>query len=386
MRTSFDVIVIGGGIVGLCAAIAMSHRNHAVALIDAGAMIADTDAIDSRVYAINHASQALLQGLGAWERLAVDRISPYQQMHVWDAVNGAHIDFEARNVAMGHLGHIIEESIIKQALLQCVHQENITLIPHCKITELQLRPDEISISDGKTIWLGKLLMVADGANSAMRELLKVPLIHWPYHQQAIVTSLQTEKSHQRTAYQVFNRDGPLAFLPLVDSHQCSIVWSTTALNAKSLMILSDEAFGEAITSAFSAKLGKCQVIGRRHQFPLHMRHVKQYSGARWLLMGDAAHTIHPLAGLGLNLGLADLAAWLGMIDTKKQSLGSRATLGAYQRMRKFEVWQMIALMEGLKAIFANPFLPVVALRGIGIQACNHLLPLKRLFVEQAGGC
>ena len=379
MSHSFDVIVVGGGIVGLSAAIAMSQRHFSVALIDAGALTVDSPSgIDSRVYAINHASQALLQSLGAWDYLASARVAPYQHMHVWDAVSGAQIDFDARMVGMGHLGNMIEESVIKQALLTCVAQHPITIVPKCRITEVLSMPDAIRISDGTTTWQGKLLIVADGASSAMRELLGVPITTWPYHQQAIVTTLQTEKSHQQTAYQVFNPDGPLAFLPLSDPHQCSIVWSTTALRAKALMSLSDEAFSEAITAAFAAKLGASKVIGSRHQFPLHMRHAKRYSGPHWLLMGDAAHTIHPLAGLGLNVGLADLAAWLILMDTKKHPLGSTTTLGAYQRQRKYEVWQMIALMEGLKAFFANPLQPVVALRGMGIRACNDFLPLKRL--------
>lgn len=386
MSPSFDVIVIGGGIVGLSAAIAMRQRDYSVALIDAGEMMVDTLRLDSRVYAINHASQALLQTLGAWDELDVARVSPYQQMHVWDALSGASIDFDARMVGMASLGSMIEESIIKQALLTCVAQHNITLMPKCRIMAVQSLPDAITITDGHTTWQGQLLMIADGASSAMRDLLGLSMTSWPYHQQAIVTSIQTEKSHHQTAYQVFNPDGPLAFLPLSDPYQSSIVWSTTTRRAQALMDLSDEAFAVAITAAFATKLGSCKVAGsRRHQFPLHMRHTQEYSGPHWLLLGDAAHTIHPLAGLGLNVGLADLAAWLKLLDSNKRALGSIATLKAYQRMRKFEVWQVIALMEGLKTIFANPLPPITALRGLGIRACDHFLPLKRFLVGQAGG-
>ena len=151
------------------------------------------------------------------------------------------------------------------------------------------------------------------------------------------------------------------------------------------MTLSDESFSEALTDAFTAKLGACEVLGKRHQFPLTMRHTKQYSSSNWLLMGDAAHTIHPLAGLGLNVGLADLSSWLTHLDTNPQHAWSNKTLGAYQRERKHAVWQTIALMGGLKTLFANPLPPLTVLRGLGLRACNHLSPLKRLFIEHAAG-
>jgi 2-octaprenylphenol hydroxylase len=149
------------------------------------------------------------------------------------------------------------------------------------------------------------------------------------------------------------------------------------------MDLPEDVFAEQLTSAFAAKLGACSAADKRYQFPLRMRHAKCYSGPHWLLMGDAAHTIHPLAGLGLNVGLADLETWLALTDKNKGQISSTKMLGAYQRERKHEVWQMIALMEGLKAIFANPLSPVAALRGLGLRACNNLLPLKRLFIGQA---
>ena len=385
MNQSYDVVVIGGGIVGLSAAIAMCQRDYSVALIDAGDMTTDTSVSDSRVYAINHASQSLLKTLGAWELLDDARISPYLHMHVWDAANGVPIDFDARMVGSDRLGTIIEESIIKQALLQQASMHNIVIFPRCRVSTVHSIADSLSISDGSTTWGAKLLIVADGANSATRQLLDVPITSWPYHQQAIVTLIGTEKPHQRTAYQVFNADGPLAFLPLADPHQCSIVWSTTPTRAQTLMDLNDVHFAQQLKEAFAAKLGDCTVLDGRHQFPLHMRHAKRYSGPRWLLMGDAAHTIHPLAGLGLNVGLADLTEWLSDLGAEKAQAWSNKKLGAYQRQRKYEVWQMIALMGGLKSIFANPFPPVAALRGLGLRACDKLLPIKRLLIEQAAG-
>ena len=385
MNAQYDVIIAGGGVIGLSAAIAMRQRGFSVAIVDAGTLTVDTRVTDTRVYAINQASQRLLNSLEFWQGVDKSRVSPYSHMHVWDGANGAHIDFDARMIGSNQLGVIIEESIIKQAALKQAQSIGVEFFPDCRINRLQLIDDRVHLRAESAEWQAKLLIVADGAVSTTRQLLGVSITSWPYHQHAIVATVRTEKPHENTAWQVFNPDGPLAFLPLVDSHQCSIVWSTSTKHAQHLMTLSDESFSEALTDAFTAKLGACEVLGKRHQFPLTMRHTKQYSSSNWLLMGDAAHTIHPLAGLGLNVGLADLSSWLTHLDTNPQHAWSNKTLGAYQRERKHAVWQTIALMGGLKTLFANPLPPLTVLRGLGLRACNHLSPLKRLFIEHAAG-
>lgn len=385
MSQQFDVVVIGGGVVGLTAALAMVQRGFSAAVIDTGAMTANLTVPDPRVYAINQASQELLQKLGVWRQFDKNRISPYQHMYVWDAVNGAHIEFDARMIAAENLGTIIEESVLKQALLQALSLQKIglTLCANNTVTAVEFSADWIRVNNDKNSWQAQLLMIADGGNSPCRQLLKVPLTTWSYHQDALVALITTEKAHQQTAYQVFNTDGPLAFLPLVDEKQCSIVWSTTPARAKQLMALSNKDFNKELMNAFAGTLGKVSVQGKRYQFPLTMRHAKQYSGSRWLLLGDAAHTIHPLAGLGLNVGLADVATWLNCLDNC--NVASRKALGAYQRQRKHAVWQIIAMMEGLKTLFTNPLPPVIALRGLGLRLCNGFSPLKQMFIEQATG-
>ena len=387
MRVSqrWDVVVVGGGVVGLSAAIAMRARNFSVALLDARVLTVDNTTPDRRVYALNEASQRLFEDLNVWAHLDKTRVSPYQHMHVWDAANGAHLDFDARMVGTDKLGSIIEESVMKEALLTHARALGVVFSPHCKVIAVHAMDDHMRIHSESDSWTANLLMVADGPMSPTRALLGVSTTEWPYHQHAIVATINTERAHQHTAYQVFNPNGPLAFLPLVDPHQCSIVWTTTPTHASEMMSLSNEAFSKALTAAFSNKLGTCSVQGARHVFPLNMRHTKQDSGSNWLLMGDAAHTIHPLAGLGLNVGLADLTAWLAGLDATKTGTWSRQTLSAYQRQRKHAVWQIIGLMSGLKTIFANPLPPIVALRGLGLRVCNGLSPLRRLFIEYAMG-
>ncbi|MCW8408991.1 UbiH/UbiF/VisC/COQ6 family ubiquinone biosynthesis hydroxylase [Legionella sp. PATHC035] len=386
MSLQFNVLVIGGGIVGLTAALAMAQRGFTVAVIDAGSLKVKNSPSDTRVYAINHASQALLQQLNAWQYLESARVSPYRRMYVWDAESKAHIDFDSRQVGAPNLGNIIEESVLKHALLQQVAtQSSIHLFPECRVEEVFCEETGVRICSKQQTWEGQLLMVADGAHSPVRHQLKVPLNSWSYDQHALVATVSVEQAHQHTAYQVFRADGPLAFLPLADAHQCSIVWSTKPAHAKQLMNLSEPEFNASLTEAFARKLGQVEVISTRHQFPLQMRHVKHYVGNRWLLLGDAAHTIHPLAGLGLNLGLADVHSWIDCLNAAHGALVSKKALGAYQRERKNAVWQTILLMEGFKRLFSNSFMPLVTLRGLGLNVCNGLSPIKRLFIQHAQG-
>lgn len=386
MSLQFDVLIAGGGVVGLTAACAMAKRGFTVAVVDAGNLQADTTAPDLRVYAINKSSQNLFSELGVWQRMDRARISPYSQMHVWDALSGAHLDFDSRAIVAPDLGAIIEESVLKQALLeQIATMPTICLVPQRPVDDVRLLEHRIRICSQDEYWDGQLLMVADGAHSPVRQKLQVQLTSWSYKQQALVAMVSTENAHHATAYQVFHPDGPLAFLPLANPHQCSIVWSTLPERAQELMALEETDFNNELGKAFAHKLGKTHLISARHQFPLHMRHVQSYVGKRWLILGDAAHTIHPLAGLGLNVGLADVTSWLNILDKSNGTLVANKLLGAYQRERKNAVWQMIMLMEGLKRLFGQSFAPVVTLRGLGLRACNEFGPIKKLLIQHAAG-
>lgn len=387
MNQQFEVLITGGGVVGLSAALAMAQCGYRVALIDAGNLEpSNTVTSDIRVYAINKASQNLLTQLGVWQHLDSSRLSPYRHMSVWDGLNGAAIDFDSRQVAAAHLGHIIEETVLKNALLaQIKHHQLISLFPQSTLREVQYNESQIQVSNESHSWQGQLLIIAEGARSPTRDKLGVKLTNWSYQQQAIVATVQTEQKHLHTAYQVFHPNGPLALLPLVDQNQCSIVWSIDTQDAESLMKLDEEEFNQALTKAFTNKLGKIKLISTRHQFPLAMRHAQNYVGKQWLLLGDAAHTIHPLAGLGLNIGLADVALCYRHLKENKKALTSAKVLAAYQRERKAAVWETILLMEGFKRLFSFSSQPVSALRGLGLTLCNQLTPLKRLFIQHAAG-
>lgn len=384
MTDTRDVLIAGGGIVGLTAAIAMQQRGYSVALLDSGSLTVETDI--SRVYAVNEASRLLFQQIGVFKLMDKSRLSPYQQMQVWDAKSGASIHFHARLMACMQLGFILEESLIRKALLEKISTlDNILLLPHSPVERVHEHIDSIQVDSGDRQWFGKLLLVTDGAQSPTRQLLQVPLTSWSYHQAALVATVQTALPHQQTAFQVFHPDGPLALLPLADDRQCSIVWTTSPEKAVALRNLPEAAFDEAIMQAFGDSLGEIKLASPRYHFPLTMRHAQQYAGKHWILLGDAAHTIHPLAGLGLNVGLADIRDWLSCLKTHQTLPPSAKIMGMYQRKRKYDTWQVIALMEGLKRLFSTTLKPAIFLRGLGLRACDTLAPLKRFLVSQAMG-
>jgi 2-polyprenylphenol 6-hydroxylase len=386
MQTESDILIVGCGVVGLCAALSMQKRGFSVTLLDAGQVTTNKAVEISRVYAINQASVDLFKKLDIWNYIDKSRSSPYSRMHVWDSVNTAHIDFDSRIINSDKLGFMLEESVIKEALLKEISKVDINLIPECQVCEVVENTDNICVVDQKDIKRhAKLLIVADGARSTLREMLGVKVTTWPYYQQAIVANVTTENPHKKTAYQVFQPNGPLAFLPMAEKNQSSIVWSTSPEHAKRLMELSTEEFEVELTNAFEDKLGHVRVFSKRHKFPLHMRHVNTYTGARWLLMGDAAHTIHPLAGLGLNVGLADLATWIDELENNNCKLTSPRTLKSYQRKRKHALWTVIALMQGLHVLFTNKLSAVIKIRGFGLNLFNKLMPIKKIIIEHASG-
>ncbi|MDX2346162.1 MAG: FAD-dependent monooxygenase [Legionella sp.] len=382
-----DVLVIGGGVVGLASAVAMRMRGFSVTVLDAG--ILEITAIakkNTRVYAINSASQALFTKLGVWELFPKTAFSPYQGMHIWDALNHAEIAFEARDLACAELGFIFEESVLRAALIERAEALGVQLISHAKVLDcIEITGGMRVCTEDKRTWDAELCMIADGAQSKMRDLLNIAMTTWSYHHDALVATVKTEKPHQHIAYQVFHSDGPLAFLPLKDPHHCSIVWSHPPARIKALMALDTCNFEAELTKTFASKLGDVQLCSTRVSFPLRMRHVEQYSGASWMLLGDAAHTIHPLAGLGLNVGLADLNAWLALLDKQKNAKCSARMLGAYQRERKHAVWRVILLMQGIKSVFGVSVVPVHLIRGMGMRILNQARPFKRALMAYAAG-
>lgn len=389
---NFHIIVAGSGINGLSAALAMAKLGHRVALLDPFD-IQPAKTPMGRVYALNAASMGLFEELGV--TIPPEDAPAYQHMKIWVANRDIKLEFDADLSGSTELGWMVGHETLHHALLKAVQASpHIECFPNSPLWRLEETADLIHYRmdadhalysqrlDFRQSISAQLLMIADSAQSPLLKALQVPVTQWSYHQDALITLVETEDPHQQTAYQVFLPTGPLAFLPLADPHHCAIVWSST--EASQLQAMDDAEFNQALTQAFESRLGHCKRLGPCTRFPLQMRHVQQYSGARWLVLGDAAHTLHPLAGQGLNMGLADLNCWLRYFSTDGFKRLGRA-LKAYQRERKTQVWQMVLLLESLHQLNTNPTSALACLRDAGFQLCNDLTSLKRFLIEQARG-
>jgi 2-octaprenylphenol hydroxylase len=387
---TFDVAIVGGGMVGLATAIGLAEANLTVVVIDAGSTQAPSGEPKLRVSAINKASQQLLTNLGAWQYLDHSRVSPYQKMQVWDKDGMGKIEFDAHSISENHLGAIIENDAISFALAKRVSElSNITYIEQQKLQRIAFGEREawLTLENGDNI-SAALVIGADGANSWVRQQCQIPLTFWDYGHHAIVATVRTELSHDATARQAFLPDGPLAMLPLYDDNLCSIVWSTSPQHAEQLLAADDKTFGKALTAALDSRLGVCEVVSERHAFPLRMRYARHFARHRLVLAGDAAHTIHPLAGQGVNLGFLDAASIIQTVaelHEQGKDIGDYRHLRALERWRKADAMEMIATMEGFKRLFAgrNPLKKVI--RDIGLSLVDNVAGLKTVFIRQAMG-
>ncbi|TMO43265.1 FAD-dependent oxidoreductase [Pseudoalteromonas ruthenica] len=384
------VAIVGGGCVGLSTALALSLKGISVVVIDAkGSSEPLSEEFGLRVSAINHASEALFRELGVWQGIAAQRMTPYTQMDVRDKDSFAHIHFASEEYDVSHLGHIIENDVIHRALVEKLErQDNVTLLFNTAYKDIHQGDNNvlITLTDGTPV-MSELLIAADGANSGVRQRFNLPITFKDYGHHALVATVKTAQPHDNCARQVFLSDGPLAFLPLADPHYHSIVWSCSPQQAATYQNMSEQEFNKALFAAFDGQCGLCTVQSARAVFPLTMRYARQWVKERIVLVGDAAHTIHPLAGLGMNLGLQDAARLSALIsDALTDSMAATArALRTYERERKLDAQKHIATMAALKGLFAgdNPVKKIV--RGLGLSAVNEIAPLKQAFAEQALG-
>ncbi|GGP36513.1 FAD-dependent 2-octaprenylphenol hydroxylase [Shewanella algicola] len=387
---TYDVAIVGGGMVGLATAIGLANADLNVVVIDAGTTQAVSGEPKLRVSAINKASQQLLENLGAWQYLDDSRITPYQKMSVWDKDGLGKIEFDAHSISETYLGSIIENDAISHALAKRANEiTNLTHIEEQRLERVAFGEREawLTLANGDNV-SAAVVVAADGANSWVRQQCSIPLTFWDYGHHAIVATVRTELAHDATARQAFLPGGPLAMLPLYEDNLCSIVWSVSPEQAEHLQALDDIEFGKALTAALDGRLGVCSVESERQSFPLRMRYARHFARHRLVLAGDAAHTIHPLAGQGVNLGFLDAAS---IVDTftdlhqQGKDLGEYSHLRALERWRKADAMEMIATMEGFKRLFAGSNPLKKAIRDIGLTLVDNVAGLKTVFIRQAMG-
>ncbi|MBM3104965.1 2-octaprenyl-3-methyl-6-methoxy-1,4-benzoquinol hydroxylase [Pseudomonas sp. V1] len=391
-----DLLIVGAGMVGSALALALQHSGLEILLLDGSPLSVkpfdEQSAFEPRVSALSMASQRILERLGAWQGIEERRLSPYSDMRVWDGSGTGQIHFSAASVHAEVLGHIVENRVVQEGLLQRLHDSEIGLLANARLEQMRRSGDEwlLTLADGRTL-RAPLVVAADGAHSAVRRLTGCETREWDYLHHAIVTSVRCSEPHQATAWQRFTDEGPLAFLPLLRDGQqdwCSIVWSTTPEQAERLMKLDDSDFCAQLERAFEGSLGAVLQADPRLCVPLRQRHAKRYVAEGLALIGDAAHTIHPLAGQGVNLGFLDaatLAEELQHAYERGERLADIRVLSRYERRRMPHNLALMAAMEGFERLFQADQLPLRWLRNSGLKWVEQLPEAKALFVRQALG-
>jgi len=381
--------------VGSALALALQGSGLNIIVVDGGPLSVkpfDTQApFEPRVSALSAASQRILQRLDVWDGIAQRRASPYGDMQVWDGSGTGQIHFSAASVHADVLGHIVENRVVQDALLDRLHDCDIGLLANARLEQMRRSGDDwlLTLADGRQL-RAPLVVAADGANSAVRKLTGTATREWDYLHHAIVTSVRTERSHHKTAWQRFTDNGPLAFLPLerAGEHWCSIVWSVTPKEAERLTELDDATFCRELEQAFEGRLGPVMAADPRVCVPLRQRHAKRYVAEGLALIGDAAHTIHPLAGQGVNLGFLDAAVLAEVLlhaAERGERLADIRVLSRFERRRMPHNLALMAAMEGFERLFQADQLPLRWLRNTGLKLVNQMPEAKATFVRQALG-
>ena len=387
MKTDFDIIIIGAGLVGLSAALACAYKGASICLLDAAAP-EKTD--DGRASAIAASSYTMLEHLGAAEALK-GQVQPITDMLIADGAVGdvspLTLHFDSAEVD-GPTGYMVENNILRRALLNLVQKnEAIEFLAPIDIKDTSRTVKTATVTLGDTTELtASLLVAADGRNSGLRQKADIDVQRFAYEQKAIVTTFEHELPHDGVAHQIFFAGGPLALLPLTDNRS-SIVWSDTARAVDAAMALGDMAFTAELARRIGGFLGEIKLCAPRQTFPLSLQMAERYTDNRLVLVGDAAHAIHPIAGQGLNMGLRDAAA-LADVVAESWSVGldlGGASIGDYEAWRNFDNKMLGASADVLNRLFSNNIMPIRHARRLGLAAVNRSKTAQKFFMKEAAG-
>lgn len=391
-RPGYDLLIVGGGMVGASLALALAGRGLRIAVVEAHPPGADTQpAYDDRAIALAYGTQRIFEALGLWPQLAA-HAEPIRDIHVSDRGYFGMTRLHAVDEGVLALGQVVTARALGQVLIENLLQApGVEVVAPARVLGFVDTGEGVRVSvdrDGLVSELDcRLLVAADGGHSTIREQLDLPVVRWQYGQSAVVTNVTPTQPHRQVAYERFTRTGPLALLPMSEG-RCAVVWTVRDDQVDAVLALDDAAFLAALQERFGFRLGRFVRVGRRSSYPLSLLRARDAVRGRVAVIGNAAHTLHPIAGQGFNLGIRDVAALAEVVlDAQRDDgdIGAPAVLAAYQRWRLDEQRNTALATDGLARLFSNPLAGVGVLRNLGLLAMDCVPGAKHLLARAAMG-
>lgn len=388
-RGRLDIVVVGAGVVGATCALALAQLGLEVALVEGREPLRwSAEAPDLRVFAFAPDNAALLHGLGAWEPVRTARAQPYRRMRVWDAAGGGEIGFDADALGRDQLGWIIENNLLVDRLWSALPAAGVQLHCPARVEAIEQEGSAVRLRlDDGTRLEARLAIAADGADSSLRKFAGVQVAMHDYRQRGVVAYVDTDLPNEATAWQRFLPGGPLAFLPVGEARS-SIVWTLPSDEAGRVLALEETDFNRELGNAFEARLGEVRLASKRAAFPLRRQLAQAYVSGKVLLLGDAAHVVHPLAGQGVNLGLRDVArlqASMGQALARGVDWSAPHRLARWARQCRSESTAAAYAFDGINRVFSNDEMHATLLRGHILGLAGKLPALANLFWRKASG-
>jgi 2-octaprenyl-6-methoxyphenol hydroxylase len=398
-QTDYDIVIIGGGLVGASLACALSQLPLRIAVVEAWPLGADEQpGFDERTLALSYGSRRIFEGLGLWQDIEQTDCTPIKRIHVSDRGHPGMTRLDCREQQLEALGYVVPSRVVGKVLTHAIGQQAaISLHSPARLLAMEVQAGQVELNldeNGTSRALTTRLVVgADGIHSSVRELAGIGSRQLDYGQTAVIANIGVSRFHDYTAYERFTDSGPLAILPASTAAEpapwrCAVVWTVDSDQADAVMALDDASFKQRLTDMFGQRLGDIVQTGQRSAFPLSLRHAREHVRPRLALIGNAAHTLHPIAGQGFNLGLRDVASLAQVLSDAMEAAedpGSLTVLKRYLGWRRRDHLRVISFTDGLVRLFSNNFIPLVLARNLGLATAELLPPLRHLLTRRAMG-